>query len=429
MILFLHLIILVQLPLYGMNECIDEQNTYTLSCLPNDVCELVTTRLDALTKNKLRLVDKHWYRIASKDNKNLFSTNYCHLLPTSEKEQIYHLYYFADKKNGLPVIESLLKKRINPHAESILTVSPFDIAIHNKNYKTAHALKAAFTENNALEKTSPHKQKTISRLAVALHNGDIDEIEENIKLGILLSTTRSYFKNRVPAISAATFLNHEHIVQYIIAKHPKSIKSSTNGHANALHYASYTGNTNIMKLLLPYFKDTINQRCADTLIEMPYETSNLWSALHIASYHGNLNAIALLLAYRAKIDETNNYGTTPLMMAAYNGQYHAVKALIENGANIHCHNVNKKNALHYASLCKNTQLKANYIKIIELLIERKININKQESNGNTALHNALSKNNTDIALLLTQHGAQQDLVNNQKKTPLDIALEKNNNKQ
>jgi ankyrin repeat protein len=66
-------------------------------------------------------------------------------------------------------------------------------------------------------------------------------------------------------------------------------------------------------------------------------------------------------------------------------------------------------------------------KILDLLlknIDYTIHINEKYSN-NTPLHYAVIKNRKDCILMLLEHGADPSILNNDNKTPLDIANEDN----
>jgi len=57
-----------------------------------------------------------------------------------------------------------------------------------------------------------------------------------------------------------------------------------------------------------------------------------WTALHYAAAAGDLDIMKLLLERHAYIDAASPTGTTPLMLAAREGQEDAVKLLLDEGA-------------------------------------------------------------------------------------------------
>ncbi len=60
---------------------------------------------------------------------------------------------------------------------------------------------------------------------------------------------------------------------------------------------------------------------------------------------------------------------------------------------------------------------------VQLKIRDESNINHQNNNGDTSLHIAIRGNNSEIAKMLLDQGADITILNNDGKTPLDLALE------
>ena len=58
---------------------------------------------------------------------------------------------------------------------------------------------------------------------------------------------------------------------------------------------------------------------------------------------------------------------------------------------------------------------------ISLLIDNGADVNAQESNGNTALHNAIKSYKTDRSKLLIKSGAKIHIVNDDGESPFDYA--------
>lgn len=66
--------------------------------------------------------------------------------------------------------------------------------------------------------------------------------------------------------------------------------------------------------------------------------------LHIAAYNGNIHAVKILLNAGAKIDSRNRLGYTPLHVAAKNGFMQIIYTLLRYGANVKIVTPGGKNA-------------------------------------------------------------------------------------
>jgi len=115
---------------------------------------------------------------------------------------------------------------------------------------------------------------------------------------------------------------------------------------------------------------------------------------------GNSEAISLLLAKGADVNAGNNYGTTPLMVAALN--FNQPARILRNLLSVPGIDVNrqkkynKKTALMLAAYHNNTPN-------VKILLENDdIDVNIEDANGNTALGWA---RNWAIKKMLEEHGA------------------------
>jgi len=110
----------------------------------------------------------------------------------------------------------------------------------------------------------------------------------------------------------------------------------------------------------------------------------------------------------------NQTGNTMLMITTLSQPTFIGKVLENNINSINSVNHKKENALIIA-------IKANKRKAIFELLNHHININYQDSFGNTALHYAvMSKNQFQISCLLT-HNVDINVKNNEGKSPLNLA--------
>ncbi|XP_073905222.1 kinase D-interacting substrate of 220 kDa-like isoform X4 [Castor canadensis] len=117
----------------------------------------------------------------------------------------------------------------------------------------------------------------------------------------------------------------------------------------------------------------------------------------------NIPALKALLEKCKDVDERNECGQTPLMIAAEQGNLEIVKELIKNGANCNLEDLDKWTALISAS-------KEGHIHIVEELLKCGVNLEHRDMGGWTALMWACYKGRTDVVELLLSHGASPSVT-------------------
>ncbi|XP_053443620.1 kinase D-interacting substrate of 220 kDa isoform X3 [Nycticebus coucang] len=117
----------------------------------------------------------------------------------------------------------------------------------------------------------------------------------------------------------------------------------------------------------------------------------------------NIPALKALLEKCKDVDERNECGQTPLMIAAEQGNLEIVKELIKNGANCNLEDLDNWTALISAS-------KEGHVHIVEELLKCGVNLEHRDMGGWTALMWACYKGRTDVAELLLSHGANPNVT-------------------
>uniref|UniRef100_UPI00398F7D25 transient receptor potential cation channel subfamily A member 1b n=1 Tax=Pristiophorus japonicus TaxID=55135 RepID=UPI00398F7D25 len=139
------------------------------------------------------------------------------------------------------------------------------------------------------------------------------------------------------------------------------------------------------------------------------KTMDKKSSLHFAAGYGRLNTCKLLLqnAYETKIlNEGDEKGMTPLLLAAQNGHTKVVQLLLSKGA-LFMRDYKTWTSLHYAAF-------RGYTKTMEVLLQTNIALlNRVDENGNTALHLAAREGHRSAVCLLLTQGAAIKLNNNE----------------
>ncbi|XP_016043253.1 kinase D-interacting substrate of 220 kDa isoform X2 [Erinaceus europaeus] len=117
----------------------------------------------------------------------------------------------------------------------------------------------------------------------------------------------------------------------------------------------------------------------------------------------NIPALKALLEKCKDVDERNECGQTPLMIAAEQGNLEIVKELIKNGANCNLEDLDNWTALISAS-------KEGHFHIVEELLKCGVNLEHRDMGGWTALMWASYKGRTEIVEMLLSHGANPNVT-------------------
>jgi uncharacterized protein len=123
-------------------------------------------------------------------------------------------------------------------------------------------------------------------------------------------------------------------------------------------------------------------------------------------------------------------GTTPLMRAARNGDYKAVKILLDAGADPTLKQPKGSNALIIASgvgrglgvFAKDVGTEADLRQAVELLLAKGVDVNLANDDGLTAVHIAAQAGLDSVVTVLARHGARLDTKDKRGRTPVDMAM-------
>lgn len=135
---------------------------------------------------------------------------------------------------------------------------------------------------------------------------------------------------------------------------------------------------------------------------------------------GNLELLQKLCAEDVSlVNETNQMGFSPLILAVYNDQPTVVKYLIEKKANLDAQDRSGNTALMGAIF-------KGYSHQVELLLKAGADVNLSNHNNAKALTFAATFGGAEITALLLEAGAEVDYVDSQGKKPLDHAIMQDN---
>ncbi|WP_395460150.1 ankyrin repeat domain-containing protein [Wolbachia endosymbiont (group A) of Aporus unicolor] len=140
--------------------------------------------------------------------------------------------------------------------------------------------------------------------------------------------------------------------------------------------------------------------------EISFDDTIASEALSYACRFNQVHVVELLFRYVDKIDidKANKDGSTPLVLAAYNGYEEIVRFLIGKKADVNKAHKNGITPLIGAAY-------KNYTEVAKALIEAGADVNKViESNNGSPIYYALEHNNHNLASLLFQHQARINVI-------------------
>ncbi|WP_167483063.1 ankyrin repeat domain-containing protein [Leptospira noumeaensis] len=120
-------------------------------------------------------------------------------------------------------------------------------------------------------------------------------------------------------------------------------------------------------------------------------------AYHIKN--GNVGPVASALDKGQDINEKNEEGNTPLMLASRYKQHEMMRLLLGRGAKINETNLKGETALMLSAVWGN-------LEGVKILLEHGANPNILKPNGDSVLHSATVTGDEEIAFLLIKHGAE-----------------------
>eukprot|EP00938_MAST-03A_sp_MAST-3A-sp1_P000617 g617.t1 len=127
--------------------------------------------------------------------------------------------------------------------------------------------------------------------------------------------------------------------------------------------------------------------------------------LHFAAYLGDIHATKMLIEDNSDVNAvTKKKKSTALHYAAYLGHVDVAKVLIENGADVNAVDKNKFTALHYTA-------EEGHVHVAKVLLQNGADVNAFDEDKWTALHLTVSRGHVDVAKVLIQNGADVNAVN------------------
>lgn len=140
------------------------------------------------------------------------------------------------------------------------------------------------------------------------------------------------------------------------------------------------------------------------------------TALHLAATKGANTALKKLAKIKGLINIRNAIGNTALHNASFAGHTQSVRILLDAGAQVELTNQFSHTALHVAATSHEGSA------VIQALLEKEANPNKQDLDSNTPLHFCAGSGFDKSLQVLLENGADTELKDASGKTPLFLAV-------
>ncbi len=139
------------------------------------------------------------------------------------------------------------------------------------------------------------------------------------------------------------------------------------------------------------------------------------NTIYDAIRNKDIKKVELIIENQPKqINNKNNKGFTPLILASYYNNQEAVKLLLKNNANVDV--ISPMGTALMAATYKGN------VAIVKMLLAYQADVNLSDEKGTTALHYACLFNNTTIAKLILKKKPKRNIKDVNSKTPLDYAV-------
>lgn len=256
------------------------------------------------------------------------------------------------------------------------------------------------------------EQQEIAPIFYACAEGDLAKLKKFAKAG---GDINSALPDGKSLLMLATEQEQENIIDELI-KLGVDVNATANDSFSALLFTCFIGNISIFSKLIKAGAD-INK-----LYVIGHADGNKitnCTALYIAAQSGKLDICRALIKCGAEIDAMNSMGYTPLMAAIRSGNGDLIRLFLKSGANPDPEIKLSDEIARVVSFTPLTLAAINELQdVVSELLKYKIDVNKPNGDGWTALKYAAKSGELDMAKQLIKAGASVDQADNDGWTPL-----------
>jgi ankyrin repeat protein len=331
--------------------------------------------------------------------------------------------FIASEKGHLEIVSVLLSAKADVHKTNTFGETPLYIAAKNGHTNIVSLLLTAMSDVNQPKKCG------MTPLYIAAENGHTNIVS------LLLSAKADVHKidmfGMTPLYIASRH-GHTNIVSLFLTARSNVNEPDSDGRT-PLYAAAANGRSEVVSLLLSANAD-VNKTHLQRL--------SGFTPLYVACRNGFASIVSLLLSANADMNMTTTDGPfgqpeeTPLYAACLRGNAAVVSLLLEKRADVNkpnshgetplfaCLHLQREDVIMIDIDDEPNQQQANNAAniIVALLLAADADIHQSSTrSGSSPLHIACKYNNIEAAILLLVAGADLDRLDNQGRTPLDVA--------
>ncbi|NXK04439.1 ASB3 protein, partial [Herpetotheres cachinnans] len=310
----------------------------------------------------------------------------------------------AAREGDLKVLRKLIKQGYSIDVPDNRGWVPIhEAAAHNSSECLRLLLRAAPSDDYINAKTF----EGMCALHLSARRGSLESVRVLLEAG---ADPNEVTTEATTPLFLAVENGHADIVNFLL-QHGANVKGPHSWSGwNSLHQASFQGCTEIMKVLL---EKGASKECKDDFGITP---------LFVAAQYGKLESLRLLVSHGADVNCQAKDKATPLLIAAQEGHVECVELLLSKGAdpNLYCNEDNWQLPIHAAA-------EMGHKKILELLIPITDRICDKGKGKVSPVYSAVYGGNKECLEMLLKEGYSpdaQECLNFDCRSPMCMVFQK-----
>ena len=305
---------------------------------------------------------------------------------------------------GLPLqAAKLLSKGADVNAKDSLGTTPLMYASARGNAEVTEIL----LHSNADTSVLCHRGSTALHRAAFIGRPRI--VKQILKYSQISINTLSRQRLNRTALTLAIVKGHMNVVKALLTHKSIDVNLESRGGQTALSLAATVGHLDIVNLLL------------ECKAQMDHQDTYGYTALSQAGEHGHVEIVKCLMDHGANPNLRDTYGGTALLRAVDQGKPVVFRTLISRGAEYTFRDFRGRTVLHGAAI-------NNRHNMLRMLLEKKhhlLEVDVRGDAGETPLHDAARCGRIKCVEVLLAFGARTDIMDNEKRTPVSLAMMEN----